>query len=144
LRRARAMAVGATACFAPDDLEIPAMPNDLVDEPYDAALECSGHAAAMEAALAQLSPAGRLVLVGAGMHRPRFDNNRILLNELVVTGAYTYDGTGFHDALALLARGTLPVDLLVEEEDVTLDDLLDSMRRLAAGEVAAKVLVAPH
>ena len=44
----------------------PAMPHDLVDEPFDVALECSGNNKAMEAALAQLKRAGTLVLVGAG------------------------------------------------------------------------------
>ena len=48
--------------------------------------------------------AGRLVLVGAGMERPSFDPNRILLNELVLTGAFTYDADGFPRALALLSR----------------------------------------
>ena len=38
---------------------------------------------------------GRLVLVGTGIRRPTFDHNRILLNELVVTGAYNYDEGGF-------------------------------------------------
>jgi 2-desacetyl-2-hydroxyethyl bacteriochlorophyllide A dehydrogenase len=144
VRRRRALAVGATDAITPDRLDVPLMPSDLVADPYDVVLECSGHREAMEAGLAQLRPAGRLVLVGAGIHRPRFDNNRILLNELVVTGSYTYDDHGFVDALELLASGRLPTDLLVEPDDVPLDALLDAMRRLAAGEVAAKVLIAPN
>ena len=63
--------------------------------------------AAMEAALAQLKRAGTLVLVGAGMARPKFDPNRILLNELVITGAFVYDADGFVRALDLLASGKL-------------------------------------
>ena len=58
-------------------------------------------------------------LVGAGMHHPRFDSNRILLNELVITGANTYDHDGFEQALALLASGKLPIEHLVEEEEVS-------------------------
>jgi threonine dehydrogenase-like Zn-dependent dehydrogenase len=135
--------VGASATVTPEGLDMPAMPNEVVAHPFDVVLECSGRADAMEVGLAQLAPAGRLVLVGAGVKRPRLDNNRILLNELVVTGAYNYDGGGFADALDLLASGALPVDLLVEPDDITLDHLLDTMRRLATGEVAAKVLVAP-
>jgi len=119
------------------------MPMDLVDEPFDVVLECSGHAKAMEAGLAQLARAGRLVLVGAGIHAPRFDNNRILLNELVITGANTYDHDGFEQALALLASGKLPVDHLVEPEEVPLDGVLDAMRGLAEGRTAGKVLVRP-
>jgi threonine dehydrogenase-like Zn-dependent dehydrogenase len=86
---------------------------------------------------------GRLVLVGAGIRRPRFDNNRILLNELVVTGAYTYDADGYARALELLSTGRLPNDLLIEPADVSLDELLDAMHGLAAGELAAKVMVVP-
>jgi len=76
--------------------------------------------------------------------RPRFDNNRILVNELVVTGSYNYDDGGFADALHLLAGGNLPVELLIEHDDVPLEGLLDAMRELAAGQRAAKVLVAPR
>src|SRR5437870_4751808 len=70
LRRARAEAVGAARSLVPVALELPAMPNDVVEDPYDVALECSGRADAMEMALAQLVPAGRLVLVGAGVKPP--------------------------------------------------------------------------
>ena len=142
-RRERAAAVGASAVVDPSALDVPVMPMDLVDEPFDVVLECSGHVAAMEAGLAQLARAGRLVLVGAGLHAPRFDNNRILLNELVITGAFIYDDGGFGAALALLASGRLPVDLLIEPDDVPLPGLLDAMRRLASAELAGKVLVAP-
>ena len=142
-RRERALLVGAVAGFTPDQLDVPVMPMDVVDEPFDVVLECSGHADAMEAGLAQLGRAGRLVLVGAGMRRPKFDNNRILLNELVITGAFNYDAGGFASALTLLGSGRLPVDLLVEPADVPLSGLLDAMHKLESAELAAKVLVAP-
>src|SRR5207302_11498185 len=115
-RRGRAVAVGARVAIAPGELGVPAMPMDLVDEPYDIVLECSGRAEAMEAGLSQLARGGRLVLVGAGVHAPRLDNNRILLNELLVTGDYNYDAGGFAAALALLGSGALPVELLVEPD----------------------------
>jgi len=144
-RRALAARVGATAVCHPDDLDVPsrAEPGRVVDGAVDVVLECSGHAAAMEAGLAQLIPGGTLVLVGAGMASPRFDPNRILLNELVVTGANCYDQDGFERALELLAAGALPVDDLIESEDVGLDGLLDAMHGLAEGRLAGKVLVRP-
>src|SRR5262249_32277951 len=120
--RALAARLGATA-VAPDVLGKPRMPFDLVDDPFDVVLECSGHAAAMEAGLAQLKRGGTLVLVGAGMDRPRFDNNRILLNELVITGAFVYDPDGFPRALELLASPDFPTDLVIEPDDVSLDGL---------------------
>jgi (R,R)-butanediol dehydrogenase/meso-butanediol dehydrogenase/diacetyl reductase len=143
-RRRRALEVGATEVLAPEDLGRPAMPMDLVEAPFHAALECSGRAEAQEAALAQLGRAGILVLVGAGMGRPRFEANRILLNELVVTGSNEYWAGDFDRSLGLLASGRLPLDRLIEPEDVPLSGLLEAMRGLAAGEIPAKVLVAPR
>ena len=127
----------------PDELQLPAMPHDMVDEPFDVALECSGNNKAMEAALAQLKRAGTLVLVGAGIRAPRFDNNRILLNELVITGAFVYDARRL-PARARTARvGKVPLDVLVEAEDVPLDGLLDAALGLHEGTLAAKVMIVP-
>jgi hypothetical protein len=97
----------------------------------------------METALSQLKRTGALVLVGAGIKPPRLDPNRILLNELVVTGAFCYDGDGFEAALALLASPEFPRDELVEPDDISLDGLLGAIERLHNGEIPAKVLVAP-
>ncbi|HUF83846.1 MAG TPA: alcohol dehydrogenase catalytic domain-containing protein [Acidimicrobiia bacterium] len=142
-RRELAERLGAVA-VAPEDLATPPYPGDEVDAPFDVALECSGHAVAMEAALGQLRRGGTLVLVGAGIKPPRFDPNRILLNELVITGAFVYDPDGFPRALELLASDGFPLDVLVEAEDVSLDGLLDACERLGAGELPAKVLIAPN
>jgi threonine dehydrogenase-like Zn-dependent dehydrogenase len=106
-------------------------------------LECSGNGKAMETGLAQLKRAGTLVLVGAGIARPKFDPNRILLNELNITGAYVYDHDGFPRALELLASGKMPNDLLVEPEDYPLNRLLDAANGLHEGELAAKAMVVP-
>jgi 2-desacetyl-2-hydroxyethyl bacteriochlorophyllide A dehydrogenase len=141
-RRALAERLGATV-VTPDDLPNPGMPFDLVDDPFDVALECSGHGVAMETALAQLKRGGSLVLVGAGMSWPRFDNNRILLNELVITGAFVYDPDGFPRALELLASPDFPTDVLIESEDVPLEGLYDAVEQLVAGDLPAKVLIAP-
>jgi threonine dehydrogenase-like Zn-dependent dehydrogenase len=86
---------------------------------------------------------GTLVLVGAGMARPKFDPNRILLNELVITGGYVYDHDGFPQALELLASGKMPNDLLVEQRDFPLDRLVDAAVGLHGGALAAKAMVVP-
>ena len=141
-RQALAMAVGATRVVTPDELDEPGWhPGHLIEGPYDRALECSGNRVAMEQALGQLGRMGRLVLVGAGINPPRFDANRIMLNELEITGAFVYDATGFEDALALLPA--LPLEHLIEPVDVTLDGLFDALERLAAGQLAGKVMVNP-
>jgi L-iditol 2-dehydrogenase len=144
-RQVLAAEVGATAVRHPDELEVPTIvePGRIVDGAVDVVLECSGKASAMEAGLAQLVRGGTLVLVGAGMESPRFDPNRILLNELIITGAFTYDRDGFERAIKLLASGAMPVDALLEPDEVPLTGVLDAMEGLATGRVAGKVLVRP-
>jgi threonine dehydrogenase-like Zn-dependent dehydrogenase len=142
-RRALCASLGATT-VDPSELQAPSFPHDMVDDPFDVALECSGHREAMEAALSQLRRGGTLVLVGAGIRAPRFDPNRILLNELMITGSFVYDFDGFPRALELLASGKLPLDLLVEPDDVPLDGLLDAAIQLGDGGRAAKVMVVPR
>lgn len=143
-RRARAAEVGARHALSPAELpSVPALPMDVVDEPFDAAIDCSGHADAMEHAIGLLRRGGTLVLSGTGMKRPRLDANRVILNEIVVTGAVEYVPDDYHRALELLASAALPVARLVEPDDVPLDGMEGAVARLAAGEVAGKVLVRP-
>src|SRR6185295_13958076 len=111
--------------------------------PFTVAFECSGHASAAEAALDQLDYAGTLVFVGTGHELPRVNHNRAIVLELTLVGAYNYDADGFAGALALLASGTLPLDLLIEPDDISLDQVLPTMHRLAAGELPGKVMVRP-
>jgi threonine dehydrogenase-like Zn-dependent dehydrogenase len=145
VRAALAASLGASVVVGPGDLDVPGPydPGRVVDDAVDVVFECSGRGDAMEAGLAQLRRTGRLVLVGAGMAAPRFDPNRILLNELVITGAYCYDADGFHRALSLLASGAVPAELLLEPDDVPLSGALAAMEGLAGGKIAAKVLIAP-
>lgn len=142
VRRARALELGARRAVAPDELPEPPMAT-VVADPVDIAFECSGRADAAERAFGQLAPAGTLVLVGTGKAPPRINHNRAIIFELSVIGAYNYDPAGYGPALELLASGRLPVDLLVEPDDIGLDEVLSTMRRLAAGELAGKVLVDP-
>jgi 2-desacetyl-2-hydroxyethyl bacteriochlorophyllide A dehydrogenase len=137
-----AVRLGASV-LAPSDLEAPWHPGVIVEQPAEALIETSGVRSAAEVGIAQLAPGGRMILVGTGLDFPRLDTNRIILNELVVTGAYTYNDTGFESALNLIASGALPLDELLEPEAVGLDELFEAMVRLRAGEVAGKILVRP-
>ena len=143
-RRQRALEVGAAAALVPDQLpQPPAMPMELVEDPFDVVIECSGNASAQENGLFLLGRAGTLVFVGAGMGRPRIDPNRILLNELVVTGSNEYWTGDFERSLELLGSDQLPLDQLIEPDDVALQELFESMKKLAAGEIPGKLMVAP-
>jgi (R,R)-butanediol dehydrogenase / meso-butanediol dehydrogenase / diacetyl reductase len=115
-----------------------------VAEPFTLAFECSGNAAAAESAFDQLDYAGTLVFVGTGHEMPRINHNRAIVLELTIIAAFNYDIEGFAPALELLASGNLPLDALIESDDVLLDDVLSTMHRLAAGELPGKVMVRPE
>lgn len=144
-RRRLAERVGATELRRPDELEVPSIaePERIVDGSVDVVFECSGRRAAMEAGLAQLGRGGTLVIVGSGIEPPRFDPNRILLNELVITGSFNYDDHGFDHALELLASGRLPTDVLIDAADVPLDGVITAMHGLVSGDIAGKAMVRP-
>jgi (R,R)-butanediol dehydrogenase/meso-butanediol dehydrogenase/diacetyl reductase len=142
-RQSLALKVGAARVIAPDELEPPALPMQIVASPYQLAFECSGRSDAMEAALDSLDRAGTLVLSGSGMRRPRFDPNRIIMNELVVTGTYEYTQEDYRLAMDLLTTGRLPTETLIEPDDQPLGRLQWAMEQLTAGELAGKVMVVP-
>lgn len=143
VRRERALAVGATRVVAPEELVRPPM-GVVVGSPVAIAFDCSGHADAAETALDQLDFAGTLVFVGTGSKPPRINHNRMIIFELTTIGAYNYDAAGFGPALELLASGALPLDALIESDDVLLDEVIGTMQRLAAGELPGKVMVRPE
>jgi 2-desacetyl-2-hydroxyethyl bacteriochlorophyllide A dehydrogenase len=142
-RRTRALAVGASAVVAPEELPRAQM-GRTVEAPFTVVFECSGHAAAAESALDQLDYAGTFVFVGTGNAPPRVNHNRVIVLEQTLIGAYNYDAAGFRPALELLASGVLPLDLLIEPLDIGLDEVLPTMHRLAAGELPGKVMVTPR
>ena len=142
-RRERALEIGAKRAVAPEALARAPMGRP-AEDPYTVAFECSGSAYAAESALDQLDYAGTLVFVGTGKEMPRINHNRMIVLELTAQGAYNYDADGFGPALQLLASGALPIDLLVERDDVFLDEVLDAMHDLSVGELAGKVMVRPE
>lgn len=141
-RRVRALEVGAARVVVPEDLP-PGPMGRPVPEPYAVVFECSGKASAAERALDQADFGGTFMFVGTGHEQPRVNHNRVIILELELLGAYNYGTEGWQPALDLLASGALPVDALIDADDVFLDGLLPAMERLAAGEIPAKVMVRP-
>ncbi|MBV8461964.1 MAG: alcohol dehydrogenase catalytic domain-containing protein [Acidimicrobiales bacterium] len=142
LRRGQALKVGATRALTPDSLESPPLVAPVAD-PYAVVFDCSGNAGAIEAGVGQLDYAGTLVLVGTGFEPPRINQNRMIILELEIIGAYNYDDVGFQPAVDLLDGAPLPFDHLIEPENIPLGDVMPSMERLARGEIASKVMVQP-
>jgi (R,R)-butanediol dehydrogenase/meso-butanediol dehydrogenase/diacetyl reductase len=144
-RKRLAHDVGATEVIDPSDLEVfPSWePEKISPRAVHVVLECSGKKAAVEAGFCQLRRGGMLVMVGAGIEHPTFDSNRMILNELQVSGSFVYDLGGFERALELLSSGSLPNDLFIDPDDVPLSGLSDALEALATGRIAGKVMVAP-
>lgn len=134
--------LGATV-VDPADIEVPDHPGEIATDAVDVVFETSGARAAAEQGLTQVTSGGRLMLVGTGLDFPRLDTNRVILNEITIGGAFNYDADGFTDALDLIGRGRLPLGELIESRPVGLDEMMDAMRALRAGEIAGKVLVRP-
>ncbi len=141
-----ATALGADEVVGPQDLEVFDRygPERIAGRAAHVVLECSGKRAAMEGGFNQLRRGGTMALVGAGIDHPTFDPNRFLLNELTVRGSFVYDAGGFETALAFLASGDLPLDLLIDPADVPLAGLGGALRDLAEGRIAAKALISPR
>jgi (R,R)-butanediol dehydrogenase/meso-butanediol dehydrogenase/diacetyl reductase len=144
LRQELARQLGAVEVVTPDALPSFRNPGEVRPDGFHVVFEASGVPAAQAQALEQVRRGGTLMLVGAGPGLPKWSASRILLNEIWISGSYVYDDGGFEEALALLAGGAIPVDLLTEPDDVPLDGLLEAIHELAAGRVAGKVLVVPE
>jgi threonine dehydrogenase-like Zn-dependent dehydrogenase len=142
VRRQKALTVGATRVVAPGSLEPPPLTLP-VERPYAIVFECSGQANAIEAGFGQLDYAGTLVIVGTGFEPPRINQNRMIIFELAIIGAYNYNDEGFEQAVDFLDGGELPFDALIEPDDIPLSDVMVSMERLARGEIPSKVMVQP-
>src|ERR1700683_693562 len=142
VRRQRALDVGATKVVTPETLVEPPL-GAPVAEPYAVIFECSGHGSAVEAALGQLDYAGTLVIVGTGFTPPRFNQNRLIIFELEIVGAYNYNDDGFQPAVDLLDSGMLPLDSLIQPDDIALSEVMEEIERLSRGEIPSKVIVRP-
>lgn len=145
-RRRLVADLGVSSIVDPSDLEVfpPWEPERMSSRAVRVVLECSGHRAAIEAGFCQLTRGGILVMVGAGIDHPTFDINRMILNELTVTGSFVYDLGGFERALELLASDGFPADLLIDPDDIPLNGIADALEALAVGRIAGKVMVVPE
>jgi threonine dehydrogenase-like Zn-dependent dehydrogenase len=145
-RRRLVAGLGVSSIVDPADLEVfpPWEPERMSSRAVHVVLECSGHRAAIEAGFSQLARGGILVMVGAGIDHPTFDINRMILNELTVTGSFVYDLGGFERALELLASDGFPADLLIDPDDIPLNAIGDTLEALAVGRIAGKVMVVPE
>lgn len=143
-RASLARAIGAEV-VSPDTLATFDMSQvDTVADPaYDAVVDTSGKAAAIELGFQQLRRGGTVVMVGTGLERPSFDPNRMIVMELGVRGCFVYDSNGFERAISLLGDPDFPSADLIDDAEYGLDGIADAAAALAGGTHPGKVMVRP-
>jgi len=112
----------------------------LTDRPVDLVLECSGSAAAIDAALHVAKRAGGVTLVGMPSGTIEIDLAQALRSELSLRASYFGTCHDFERAVALIADGTIPAEALLAR--YTLDDALTAFED-ADGQRVLKPLVCP-
>ena len=141
LRRSIAQRLGAKV-VSPEELSN--MPGEGTGRRFDAVIETSGNPDAATGGFDCLVPGGFLVLVGVITRPTNLNVLRILTDEITVTGSALYDEGGIREAVDLLAAGRVPVHLLVEPTNISLDDVAEACAKLASGQLAGKVMVVPN
>jgi threonine dehydrogenase-like Zn-dependent dehydrogenase len=140
LRAAKAAAVGADAVLDPLTVD----PATVFADPSTApafGFECSGVAAATEAALKVLRPRGVLTVTGVATKPPFFQSADLVFKELTIQGSFIYEQE-FEMAIDLLDRGIVDIEPLtsgVRDID-SAPAAFDEMRQAAD---LVKVLLSP-
>ncbi len=119
----------------------PATPlGDALREPVDLVLECSGAAAALDAALYVVKRGGGITLIGMPNGPLPLDVTQALRGEIALRPTYFGTWHDFERSLALLADGTIPATQLIAE--YSLDRAVDAFADALAQRVL-KPLVRP-
>lgn len=106
----------------------------------DVSFEVSGAAGGVEAAVDVLGVRGRLCLVAIHPQPRPVNLHRFFWRELTLVGARLYDRADFERAVALVADGTLPADLLISKV-VPLAEAAAAFDTLERGGDVLKILV---
>ena len=108
----------------------------------DVLLECSGHPAAVGAAIRAVRRAGRAVLVGMGGDEIPLPLSHVQRRELEVTGTFRYANT-WPDAIAMVAAGRVDLDALVTGH-YGLADVEQALTASARDPQSVKVVIRPQ
>lgn len=108
----------------------------------DVVVECSGHPAALAAAVPAVQPAGTIVLVGMGSDEMPLPLSRIQELELTLTGTFRYAHT-WPAAIALAASGRVRLDRLVTGH-YGLEQVPEALAATRHDPLALKPIVTPR
>jgi L-iditol 2-dehydrogenase len=128
--------LGATAT-----IDVGGVPLADADPAPDVLIECSGHPAAIRAAVATVRRAGRAVLVGMGGDEIPLPLSHVQTNEIEVTGTFRYANT-WPTAIALASSGRVELDRLVTGH-FGLGQTEDALTSGTADPTAVKSVIVP-
>ena len=115
---------------------------DSIGSDVDSIIDAVGIRPTRELACQMLRPGGCLVHIGLGDADAGIDVRRMTLQELRLTGSYTYTMKDFHETVQAMTRGQLGE--LNWFEEAPLDDGLVCFERLSRGQVnVPKILLTP-
>lgn len=129
-RRAAALALGATAAVAPEELE----------GAPDVVIECAGRPGMFDQAVRLVRREGRVVVLGMHMHDDTFHPREPLLKNVTVSFCAQYAKAHFEHTVRILANGQLDPTPVITHR-VALDELPRITRELRTPNAFGKVLV---
>jgi threonine dehydrogenase-like Zn-dependent dehydrogenase len=145
LRREVALAQGATVALDPgadgyaDELAAALAPAAWAGR-ADVVIDCAGAPGLLDEALSVVSPGGTLGLAAVGMGEYALSANRVMLKEVAVRGAMSYNAPEFERALAHVAEHADDVLSLVSHR-FPLTDVLAAFDAQRDREGSVKVMV---
>lgn len=128
--------------ITPDDVEAGRLP-DLLGDPPDVVFDCAGHSSVMPMAMAQVRPAGTIVMVGIADDPTPIIPGVLAMKEITIKGALAYRRADFDEAIRLLAAGDIPVERIVTTV-AKLEQAEDMFQELVRpGTEQLKILLSP-
>lgn len=148
LRRQTALALGATVAIPPVGAAelrhaLDSLPKRQRRPEYDAIIDCSGRAEAVETALASVRPGGVVVVAAQHPGDLPVDGPTLTNREVTVRGSYAYRATEFRQALLLLADRRVDAARFVSAT-FALEEIERAFRAQLDVERSVKVLVTPN
>lgn len=115
-RRALAESLGAVTVLDPTSVDVPELVRDLTGGVgVDAAAECSGSEAGLNAALASVRSAGTVAQVGLHVRPAAIDPMALSNRDLTLVGTWCYPVYDWPRIIALVASGRFPVEKVLTE-----------------------------
>ncbi|MBM3728180.1 MAG: zinc-binding dehydrogenase [Acidobacteria bacterium] len=106
----------------------------------DVVFEVSGSAAGAELMTKLPRVRGRMVMVAIFADQPKVDLFRFFWRELKLVGARVYEPEDFEAAIALAARGAIPIDSIITKR-LPIEEITEGFHEIERGGAVMKILI---